>query len=169
MADIKNEATKYLDDVTTTSLRAGIEHRASWFYLLLDEARKRGLEWDDFAREAIKCCGLFHGEKKIMEPCPEYQDMTKFYDAFIGSQTEKVLEVEQVEKTPDNLTLDFHYCPLITAWQKLGASTEDIEHLCDIAMDGDRGIAEKIGFDFVIDKKIAEGDDVCRIRFSKKK
>lgn len=169
MATIKNEATKYLDDVTATSMRGAIEHRATWFYLLLNEARKRGLDWDDFAREAIKCCGHFHGQKKIIEPCPEFEDMRKFYDAFIGPQMEKVLEVEIIEKTEDNMTLDFHYCPLITAWEKLGCSTEDIEHLCDIAMDGDRGISEEIGFDFVIDKKIAEGDDVCRIRFSKKK
>ena len=43
MAEIKNKATKYLDDVTTGMVRGAIEHRAIWFYLLLDEARKRGL------------------------------------------------------------------------------------------------------------------------------
>ena len=34
----------------TTEVRKAIEHRATWMYLLLKEARDRGLEWDDFGR-----------------------------------------------------------------------------------------------------------------------
>ncbi len=168
MTTIKNEATKYLDDVATDKTRAAIEHRATWFYLLLDEARKRGLEWDDFARAAIGRCGHFHGQKKIKENCPDYEDMTKFLEVFIGEEQAKVLELEMLDESKDHLLMDFHYCPLVTAWQKLGCSQEDIEKLCDIAMDGDRGIAEEMGFDFKIISKIAEGADTCRIEFSKK-
>ena len=64
--------------------------------------------------------------------------------------------------------VSYTHLPLVTAWQKLGCSQEDIEKLCDIAMDGDRGIAEEMGFDFKIISKIAEGADTCRIEFSKK-
>ena len=168
MAEIKNNATKYMDDVTTGMVRGAIEPRATWFYLLLDEARKRGLEWDDFARAAIGSCGHFHGQKKIKDNCPDYEDMTKFLEVFIGEEQAKVLELEILDKAEDHLLMDFHYCPLVTAWEKLGCSQEDISHLCDIAMDGDRGIADELGFDFKILRKIADGDDTCRIEFNRK-
>lgn len=168
MTVIKNEAKKYLDDDTTVSVRGAIEHRAAWFYLLLDEGRKRGLEWDDFARTAINRCGHFHGEKKIKDNCPEYENMTEFLKVFIGEEQAKVLELEIADAAEDHLCLDFHYCPLVTAWQKLGCSDEDIAHMCDIAIDGDRGIAEEVGFDLKISKKIAEGDNICRLEFSRK-
>lgn len=168
MTVIKNQPSKYLDDVTTTAVRGAIEHRATWFYLLLDEARKRGLQWDTFARDAVSRCGHFHGQKKIKENCADYEDMTKFLEVFIGQEQAKVLELEILDKSQDHLLLDFHYCPLVAAWEKLGCSQEDMEMLCDIAMDGDRGIANEVGFDFKILKKIAEGHDTCRIEFSKK-
>lgn len=168
MTVIKNEAEKYLDDVAIVSIREAIEHRATWFYLLLEEARKRGLDWDDFARAAVTRCGYFHGEKKIKDNCPGYENMTEFLKVFIGEEQAKVLELEVKKRSEDYLCLDFHYCPLVTAWQKMGCSDEEIAHMCDIAMDGDRGIAEKVGFDLKISKKIAEGDEICRLEFRRK-
>ena len=168
MTTINNTPKKY-NDTTTNALRGAIEHRATWMYLLLDEARKAGLSWDDFARKGIFKCGLFHSEHKIKENCVDINNFEEFFKPFLSEEMMKVLEVEIIEKTPDVLDLDFHYCPLVTAWQKLGCSQEDIEKLCDIAMDGDRGIAEGCGYDFTIGSKIAEGDDTCRITFNKKK
>lgn len=66
--------------------------------------------------------------------------------------------------------MDFHYCPLVEAWQKLGCSDEEIEVLCDIAMNGDRGIASVFDdFKFSLGKTIAQGHNCCEIRFNKKK
>jgi len=48
---IKNEDS--IRDEHTRDVRAAIEHRATWFYCLLDEAGKKGLDWEDFARKAI--------------------------------------------------------------------------------------------------------------------
>ena len=31
---------------------------------------------------------------------------------------------------------------IVNAWQKLGATPEEIDHLCDIAMEGDRAIGD---------------------------
>ena len=45
----------------------------------------------------------------------------------------------------DNLKVDFHYCALVSAWKKLGVDDAKIAKFCDIAMDGDRGIAESMG------------------------
>lgn len=72
-----------------------------------------------------------------------------------------------VESTDDKLSIDFHYCPLVKAWQKQGASDEAIKKYCDMAMCGDRGIAESFGATLDLPKTIAEGGDMCQIRFSK--
>ena len=169
MATIQNTPHKYMDDPVAKALRGGIEHRATWMYLLMDEARKQGLDWDDFARKAVFRCGHFHGENKIKANCPHVENLEEFYPVFLNGDTEKALEVEVLEKTPDFLHLEFHYCPLIAAWEKLGCSQEEIAHLCDIAMDGDRGIAEECGLDITIENKIAEGDKTCRIAFRRKR
>ena len=67
----------------------------------------------------------------------------------------------------DRLSIDFHYCPLVKAWQKQGCTDEEIARLCDIAMCGDRGIASAYGARLELPKTISRGDDICEIRFKK--
>ena len=43
------------------AIRAQLEHRAFWLYLLCDEAAKRGLDPRDFGSAAVKRCGLSQG------------------------------------------------------------------------------------------------------------
>ncbi len=52
------------DQQLVLEVRKAIEHRATWMYLLLKEARKRGLDWDDFARPAIRATGCLSGQKR---------------------------------------------------------------------------------------------------------
>ena len=67
------------------------------------------------------------------------------------------------------MKIDFHYCPLVAAWTKLTGDDEKIALLCDIAMDGDRGIASQFpSFEFELGKTIAKGDGICEVRFHKK-
>lgn len=80
-----------------------------------------------------------------------------------------VFEMDIKRCTDDNLDIDFHYCPLVAAWQKQGCSDEEIQVLCDHAMCGDRGIAESFGCELDLLTTIAGGDDVCRIRFVRRK
>jgi hypothetical protein len=159
---IKNTPTdrgKHIND-----LRAAIEHRATWFYLLIEEAKKRGLD-DEFARAAIHACGAFHGANKFTQTC----DLEAFAKEFANENVVNIFEMD-VKSTPEELSIDFHYCPLIAAWQKFTKDEERIATLCDIAMDGDRGIASAYpAFEFELGKTIAKGDDVCEIRFRKKK
>ena len=49
---INNKPT-IVDDEKTTLVRNAIEHRATWFYLLLDEARKRGLDMEEVGLSLI--------------------------------------------------------------------------------------------------------------------
>ena len=45
------------------AIRGLLEHRATWLYLLLDEALKRGIETEEFAKAAVMRCGCFQGDQ----------------------------------------------------------------------------------------------------------
>jgi hypothetical protein len=155
-------------ELLVTEIRKAIEHRATWMYFLLKEAQERGLEWDDFAREAIKKTGAIHGQLK-REKLEDPSSLEDFSQNFAGPTSRGVFQMEVVKQDEEGYHLDFHYCPLVNAWQKLGATPEEIDKLCDIAMDGDRGIAEQFPeFEFSLGKTIAKGDKVCEIRFNTK-
>ena len=59
MSNVKNEP-KYKNGLLQ-AIRAQLEHRAFWLYLLCDEAKKRGLDPRDFGSDAVKRCGLSQG------------------------------------------------------------------------------------------------------------
>lgn len=159
---IKNNPT--VNEEHINDMRGAFEHRATWFYLLLDEARKKGLDWDDFARKAIFRCGCFHGNNKFSQT----DDLKKFSAEFATEMVKKIFEMDIVEVTDDKFVVEFNYCPLVTAWLKLTDNEEDIDHLCDIAMDGDRGIIAAFDkFEFDLQETIASGGDVCRIVITK--
>ncbi len=152
-------------DAVTDKLRAAIEHRALWMYLLMDEARKKGLDWDDFARKAILRCGNMHGDVKFHNE----GDLKKFGVAFANQDVVNIFEMDVKEASDKKLYIEFHYCPLLTAWQKAGASEEDCAKLCDIAMDGDRGIVEACpNFKFTLGDTIAKGGKVCEVCVERK-
>jgi len=144
-------------------LRDAIEHRATWFYYMLKEAQKRGLDYD-FARDAIKACGCFHGDNKYTKT----SDLKEFAPEFISDNVRNIFEMD-TNVTDEELNIEFHYCPLVAAWKKLTDDEEEIAMLCDIAMDGDRGIASTFpDFEFELGKTIAKGDPICEVCFRKK-
>lgn len=67
----------------------------------------------------------------------------------------------------DNVTVNFHYCALLNAWKKLGFDDERCALLCDMAMDGDRGIAESMGLTLDLQETIARGCAICKLHFHK--
>ncbi len=148
-------------------VRKAIEHRATWFYLLMEEGKKKGLDWEDIARPAVFRCGCIHGEGKRSR-CENPADLRDFQKAFATEASREVFEMRFVKATEDELEIHFHHCPLVAAWEKLGCSREDLALLCDIAMDGDRGIASKFdAFSFQLGHTIAQGFPTCILKFSK--
>ena len=143
-------------------VREQLEHRALWMYLLVDEAKKRGLD-DSFAEDAIKRCGLMHGAEHIAKSGTT--SLKGLKKVLFTKSAQIVFEMNVVECTDDKLSIDFHYCPLVKAWQKQGCSDEEIARLCDLAMCGDRGIGEAHGVELDLPKTIARGDDCCAIRY----
>ncbi|GAA4296059.1 hypothetical protein GCM10023142_34320 [Anaerocolumna aminovalerica] len=157
---IKNEASDRGQHIK--DLRDAIEHRATWFYYLVQEAKKRGLDYD-FARDAITACGCFHGNNKYTKT----DDLAVFAPEFISDNVRNIFEMDTT-LTEDEFNIEFHYCPLVAAWKKLTDDEEEIAMLCDIAMDGDRGIASTFdNFEFHLGKTIAKGDNICEVCFKK--
>ena len=165
MTVITNKPT--IDEEHVNEMRNAYEHRATWMSLLLDEARNSGLDWDGFARKAIFRCGCFHGEN-LTAKCADISDLKEFAKVFSTATSNKIFEMDVTKLSDEKFSIEFHYCPLVSAWVKQGFSDEDISKLCDVAMDGDRGIASKFpAFQFELGKTIAQGNPVCEINFIK--
>ena len=132
------------------AIRELLEHRALWLYLLTDEAAKAGADPAAFAPAAVKRCGLFQGAELVAKGGGT-NSLKSLKKGLFGKPAQMVFEME------------FHYCPLVKAWQKQGCTDEEISNLCDWAMCGDRGIGEAYGCELDLPKTIARGDDVCHL------
>lgn len=168
MSKIVNTA-KNLENDKINDLRSAFGHRAMWLYFLVDEMKKAGVQgWKDIAYRATHRCGCVQGEgfKDLIDGTSLRAFETEFAEP--NGNGRKIFEMEEVLKTDDHYHLNFHYCPLVTAWQQLGLPDDEIALLCDIAMNGDRGIASAYDdFTFSLGKTIAQGHPHCEIRFDK--
>ena len=144
---IKNEPK--IKNPLIVAIREQLEHRALWMYLLCDE---------------VKRCGLYQGAN-LRKKAGGGDSLKGLKKTLFSKFAQWVFEMDIKRCTDDHLDIDFHYCPLVKAWQKQGCSDEEIKVLCDHAMCGDRGIAESFGCELDLPATIANGDDVCKIRF----
>lgn len=166
MSKIENKA----NDVSRPAQvnRSQIEHRATWMALIYDEMLKAGVaDAEAIVRRAIRRCGNFHGEG-FRASCKDAADLREFKAVFLNDVGMETFSMEPAA-TRDDLSIDFHYCPLCSAWAKLKLDDERIALLCDMAMDGDRGIAEAMGLNLELTDKIADGCKACHLRFSAQK
>jgi hypothetical protein len=147
------------------AIRGLLEHRATWLYLLLDEAEKRGIKTEEFAKAAIMKCGCFQGDKLTADAGTK--SLKGLKKKLFTLPARIVFEMKILACTDDKLDIDFHYCPLVAAWQTQGATDEQIAKLCDIAMHGDRGIASSFGCELELGETIAKGYNKCEIRFKR--
>jgi predicted hydrocarbon binding protein len=146
--------------------RAQIEHRASWMGLFYDEMVKAGIDAEAIIRRAIKRYGKIYGEQ-VKKRCADPESLEDFKKAFLTDVGKKTFDMNLVEGNEASLSIDFHYCALVSAWKKLGFDSKTCELLCDMAMDGDRSIAEVMGLKFNLGKTIAQGCPNCELRFRK--
>lgn len=140
-------------------VRAAIYHRASWCYFLVDEARKRGLDWQ-FAYDAVYRCGCWHRSLKHDNGnLKEYAQEVFCNDGVM--YFEQVLDIRD-----DEVIVDFHFEPLVKAWQDMTDDEELIDRLFDIAMAGDFGLFSNPKYKFEVLKRITRGDAVGKIRIT---
>jgi hypothetical protein len=144
--------------------RRQIEHRATWMALIYTEMVQAGIDPEPIIRRAIRGCGRIQGEG-FKQRCGDSSDCREFSRVFLLDISIKTFTMHPIYADKDTLEVDFHYCPLVTAWQKLGLSDATCALLCDMAMDGDRGIAEVMGLTLELNETIARGCPVCTLRF----
>jgi len=151
--------------------RAQIEHRATWMGLIYDEMVKAGVDAETIIRRAIKRCGRISGER-IKKRCANPKSLEDFKKAFLSDLVKRTFDATLINAgeaaiKEDSLGIDFHYCALVSAWKKLGFDDKTCALLCDMAMDGDRSIAEVMELQFELGKTIAQGCPNCELRFNK--
>ena len=164
MSKIKNEAAIHEEKIELA--RACIEHRATWMALTYAEMEKAGADAEKITRAAVKKCGNIHG-LRFRGQCKNPEDLTDFCGVFLAPDGRKMFEMDVFGVDRDNVKAEFHYCALVNAWKKLGLDDDRIALLCDIAMDGDRGIAESMGITLDLTDTIAKGCPNCKLHFHK--
>jgi hypothetical protein len=135
--------------------------------LMLDEAKAAGAQGTEYIRRAVYKYGRFGGQdikKKMKNP----DDLEEFAEYFGIGLDMNIYEMERLVQDERRLYIDFHYCPYVAEWLKIGRRHEEIGELCEIAMEGDRAIGDTFDtFTFTLGETIAKGGRVCQIRFDK--
>lgn len=143
------------------------QRRASTISYMIEEAKNQGIS-DDFARRAIYRYGKDIGEE-MLRIITDPSDLAEFRHLFAAMPHRDIYEMTLEENNQDSFLIHFHYCPYVEEWKKQGYSGDDLAHLCDITMEGDRAVADCFqDFKFQLGKTIAQNNDVCEIFFTKK-
>jgi len=164
MSKIQNKANQ--TDALAEVNRAQIEHRATWMGLIYDEMKKASLDAEGIIRRAIRRCGHIHGEN-LRKQCADPKNCADFRNVFLGDLGIKTFNMHNISADKDNVKTNFQYCALVSAWKKLGFDDDTCALLCDMAMDGDRGIAEAMGLKLELAQTIAQGCAECNLHFHK--
>jgi len=146
-------------DQTTAAVRSAIEDRAAYLYFLLKEMRGA---CGDRAVEAAKRAIFQYGQAKG-RASERMESPVDFVHHQMRPGRQGIFDKEVVEETPARSEIRFHYCPLVAAWKRLGATPEELSLLCDIAMEGDFGMVSEAPFTLRIAASIARGDSCCRL------
>ena len=132
--------------------------------LIYDELVNARIAPEPIIRRAARRCGVIHGAA-LKARCP---NMAEFRRVFLRDLSVQTFDMVPEGSGEEELAVDFHYCPLVEAWKKLGFDDKTTSLLCDMAMEGDRGIADVMGLDLELGETIAQGRPACKLRFSRK-
>jgi len=161
-----NNRASLKNNEKTNAIRGAIQHRATWMALMFLEMEKAGYDAEKITRAAVRQTGLIHGG--LLRDVAASTELMDFNKAFLTEDGVNNFEMDIKTLDDKELYVEFNYCALVEAWLKLGIDDEKIALLCDIAMDGDRGIAESMGYGFELGNTIAQGYKTCKIKFLKK-
>jgi hypothetical protein len=138
-------------------VRGAIKDRATYLALLYRSYSTvlTAQEAQKVAREAIFEFGRIKAQK---DPVP-FSPQT-WVDKHVAKGSADVF-CSRIIKKADHSEQQMTYCPLVEAWQELGCSKQEIDLLCDIAMEVDRGRAAYHGIPLEITHRIAKEDATC--------
>ena len=144
-------------------VRDAIKDRARWFALLYRSFCKYFPPdiVEQASREAIRKFGHLKAKEdgSEMSPLLWVEKHQKKGSALIFES--------QITRGREACEQRMTYCPLVEAWKEIGCSKKEIDLFCDIAMEGDRGRAEKSGITLEISSRIGKGESSCRLLLKK--
>lgn len=147
------------DNVVIEKVRAAIKDRALYLALLYRSFSKvlAPEQAEKLAREAIFEFGRIKGKRDSGEMTPE-----RWVEHHVEKGSGAVFN-SRIFKGEDCCEQEMNFCPLIEAWKELGSGPEEMDLLCDIAMEVDRGRAAYHGLEVEMPKRIGKGDSCCRL------
>jgi hypothetical protein len=152
------------DKVVIQKVRAAIADRALYLALLYRSFSQvlPPAEAERLARKAVYEFGRFKGQadQKTMTPKTwvEHHVSCGGADLF---ETQVTIGDQACEQR-------MTFCPLMVGWSELGCTPQEMDLLCDIAMEVDRGRADFHGIPYEIDERLAKGDAFCRLVLKEK-
>ncbi len=148
----------------TEAVRSAVRDRGAWLYLLLQEFKAAGYDTDEPVRKALFRFGQMSGRK-----FPPVTTPAAFFEAMGGTGLKgQPFAREDMGVTAAKGVYHLHRCPLVDAWRELGATPDEVAHLCDLAGCGDQGLIScfpelKLQFN----EMIARGDAFCEMVVTK--
>ena len=168
MSKIVNKPT-IVDNTVCNVRRAAIEQRGKWAAAFYLEARRQGIDLEPIMRKAIHEIGVESGQKEKASFGDKPVTGGSYAQYFVNKAVSETFEKKLEMCTEDEAVVSLNYCALLAAWQKMGLTDEECALMCDIAMEGDRGIAEGAGLDFELEGTLAEGCKCCTLRYKTRK
>lgn len=159
----KNVPLTYKDDRNVNALRDAYANRADWTYFLVKEGLERGLA-PEFAYEAFEEVGKTLADWSFKE-C---KDLKEFADILLDFGRGKAQEGCVKDLTDKTVTVEYAYCPLRAAWEKLPADEAMRETLCKACGHMYHGIAAAKGLETEHPASFSGDENTCVFRFSKK-
>lgn len=147
----------------TEAIRGCIKDRATWFYLLLKEAKKLSVDADEAGKKAIFKYGQLKGAKTGILKTPR-----EFFDWLAAKNTRLAFAMEEINVEDDKGMYRFHKCALCDAWRELGCTPQEVKLLCEIASEGDYGLVSSYPLELKFNCTIADGSDYCEMVVTKK-
>ncbi|MGB9868016.1 MAG: L-2-amino-thiazoline-4-carboxylic acid hydrolase [Bacillota bacterium] len=154
----------YTEQEFTGAIRAAIEDRAKWFFLLLKHAKDLGCNVEEVAKRAITEFGIMKGQA-----IGKASDAKQLAQAILSGPPNHAFAMDPVKLEEEESVIRFNYCPLVEAWRKLGCSPQEVAQLCKLARYGDYamvGCFLHLSLEFKA--LIAEGQNYCEIVIRRK-
>ena len=147
------------DAIVVDKVRAAIKDRALYLALLyrsFSQAMPRE-QAEKLAREAIFEFGRVKGKRDVGEMTPE-----SWVEGHMAKGSGDVFE-SRISKGEECCEQEMTFCPLMEGWKELGCDAAEMDLLCDIAMEVDRGRAAYHGMTVDMPQRIGKGDSCCRL------
>ena len=142
----------------TDAVRSAVQDRGALLYLLIQAFKEAGCATDEPVRKALFRFGQLSGARLPPATTPR-----AFFDG-IGATGKAGLPFAREEMSVDAAqgVYHLHRCPMVAAWRNLGASPEEVVHLCELAGCGDQGLISQFPeLTMHFNETIAKGDAYC--------